>query len=440
MAKWDVVLVLLPCLGAFVAMGGVVVVDAAIPEHRVTHLPGVSDAEFQELPPMFAGHISLDNLPDVYGSHVKYFYYLVLKDTSASPDGTDSTSASTVAWHQGGPGGSALAGLLLEHGPVLIDYCSDTGNVTAPPRPLPNPNSFHHLANMVYVDHPPPTGFSQCVGVCEWDDASQAVLGRLFYEAFFKAYPELLKGLSQKFYLAGESYAGILVPTIAKEILQPTTTVTGTGTGHPSAARLPLQGIMLNNACAGNEEEACPAYGRIPNWAGARAYVEFQHHRQMLSEDMYTRIQVACAGHWGPGEPPAACKALLKDPYWPAQQQTGNEDLMGGGYYLFNPNGRLANQMSLSQRWLDLTEVREALHVAHVTKAFKFVTVPQNYGYTMASLVDTYTQVLVPNLRILHLSGDSDPCVPTESTLAWIRKLGLGTVSEWSPYLSLIHI
>jgi len=283
---------------------------------------------------------------------------------------------------------------------------------------------------MVYVDHPPPTGFSECLGVCEWDDASQAVLGRLFYEAFFKAYPELLKGKSQ-FYLAGESYAGILVPTIAKEILQPTKH--HAHKGQPSA-RLPLQGIMLNNACAGNEEEACPAYGRTPNWAGARAYIEFQRARQMLSEDMYTRIRAACAGHWGPAEPPAACKNLLTDPYWPAPEQSGNADLMGGGYYLFNPNGRLANQMSLSQRWLDLKEVREALHVANVTRAFQFVTVPQNYGYTAASLVRTYQRMLVPNLRILHLSGDSDPCVPTESTLAWIRKLGLGTLAEWSPY------
>jgi len=127
---------------------------------------------------------------------------------------------------------------------------------------------------------------------------------------------------------------------------------------------------------------------------------------------------------------------LQNDPpaYFPLQNETGNPDDMGGGYYIYGPKGRLEVQMALANEWLNLPEVRKALHVAGLTKDFSFVTDLPGYGYTQASLVKSYRTKLIPALRILQLSGDADIVVPTESSAAWIAKLGLPESRSWHPW------
>ena len=91
----------------------------------------------------------------------------------------------TVVWQQGGPGGSSLIGLFTELGPfTLNDFSTRTGefNKTRIPTVFLNPNSWVFApANMLFVEHPAPTGFSYCSpGPCYWNDTSQAETSYLF--------------------------------------------------------------------------------------------------------------------------------------------------------------------------------------------------------------------------------------------------------------------
>ncbi|KAI0649050.1 serine carboxypeptidase [Trametes meyenii] len=62
-------------------------------------------------------------------------------------------TAPLTLWLQGGPGGSGLVGLFQEHGPCLIN--NDTTSISY------NPFSWNNASNMIYIDQPIPTGFSQ---------------------------------------------------------------------------------------------------------------------------------------------------------------------------------------------------------------------------------------------------------------------------------------
>ena len=59
---------------------------------------------------------------------------------------------------QGGPGCSSLGGFLLENGPISYLNTKD--------RPRKGANTWTQEANVIWVEQPVGTGFSQCVKRC----------------------------------------------------------------------------------------------------------------------------------------------------------------------------------------------------------------------------------------------------------------------------------
>jgi len=117
-------------------------------------------------------------------------------------------NAPLLVWFQGGPGSSSIeVGLFFEHGPFMLS----NGRV------VDNPYSWHHLANVLYIDQPAGTGFS-------YTDAEQGYRQTLadvaedihtFFVQFFKRYPAYA---SLDLYLSGESYAGKYIPAISTRL------------------------------------------------------------------------------------------------------------------------------------------------------------------------------------------------------------------------------
>ena len=148
-----------------------------------------------------------------------FVHYWLVENAAKDPN------APTLVWQQGGPGGSSLIGLFTEVGPITLNdhsFAASAGydNESAIPTVFDNPFSWHTSpANMLFVEHPAPTGFSYCVPLeaCTWDDENQAPINYQFYVKFFELYPELAHN---EFYFSGESYAGVLVPTVALQILK----------------------------------------------------------------------------------------------------------------------------------------------------------------------------------------------------------------------------
>ncbi|XP_077124945.1 putative serine carboxypeptidase CPVL isoform X3 [Ranitomeya variabilis] len=159
------------------------------------------------------------------GANVKsYSGYLTVNKTYDSnlffwfvPAQLSPESAPVLLWLQGGPGGSSMFGLFVEHGPYVVNK-----NLTLVHREFAWTNKY----SVLYIDNPVGTGFSFTK-----DDRGYAVnqddVGRDLYSAltqFFQIFPEYQKN---EFYATGESYAGKYVPAIGYYIhtLNPTAKV-----------------------------------------------------------------------------------------------------------------------------------------------------------------------------------------------------------------------
>eukprot|EP00937_MAST-01D_sp_MAST-1D-sp2_P006247 g6247.t1 len=130
---------------------------------------------------------------------------------------------------------------------------------------------------MLFMEHPPPTGFSYCTGQCSWNDTSHAVVNYGFLVKLFSLYPELA---ANQFFMTGESYAGVLVPTTALQIKAHTTAA------NRHLAPWSLDGFALGNACPGNRVFTCTSHS---GWIGTQVALDFRSGHGMLSEKLYVR-------------------------------------------------------------------------------------------------------------------------------------------------------
>ena len=123
-----------------------------------------------------------------------------------------------------------------------------TDKVDGVPQVFLNPYSWSNVANVVYLETPKGVGFSYCEGVtksadCVNTDESTALDAYEFLVNFFAAFPEYK---SNKFYITGESYAGIYIPMMIEQI---DLDVLG--------AKLNFVGAAIGNGCWGNTVGTC---------------------------------------------------------------------------------------------------------------------------------------------------------------------------------------
>ncbi|KAF4671975.1 hypothetical protein FOL47_001062 [Perkinsus chesapeaki] len=129
------------------------------------------------------------------GSDAKLFYWFFESrhDPIASP---------TLIFFQGGPGGSSMYSLTSGNGgPCILNR---PGNGTSL-----NVYSYNTFANVMYIDQPSPTGFSE--GGTPTDSVEAAKSTFLALSIFFNKYPIYNTAV---FYI-GQSYAGHFIPPLA---------------------------------------------------------------------------------------------------------------------------------------------------------------------------------------------------------------------------------
>lgn len=78
-----------------------------------------------------------------------------------------------------------------------------------------NAFSWNKNASVLYLESPPGVGFS-ITSTYNFNDTSTALANYLALQVFFAGYPEFL---TNEFYIAGESYGGVYVPTLASAII-----------------------------------------------------------------------------------------------------------------------------------------------------------------------------------------------------------------------------
>ncbi|XP_039262370.2 lysosomal protective protein-like [Styela clava] len=165
--------------------------NAAPQEDLITELPGLSTLpKFKQ----YSGYLQASGT-----KHLHYWFVESQRNSASDP---------VVLWLNGGPGCSSLDGLLSENGPIHVH---NDGNSL-----YMNPYSWNKLANVIFLESPAGVGYS-------YDDNNNVKTGDSEvashnYAAlldFFKKFPEYLKN---EFYVTGESYGGVYVPTLTEQI------------------------------------------------------------------------------------------------------------------------------------------------------------------------------------------------------------------------------
>lgn len=146
----------------------------------------------------YTGYLDIENSK----KHFFYWFFESRNDPANDP---------IILWLSGGPGCSSSIGLFYEVGPCSIDSELKIVN---------NPNSWTNKASMIFLDQPVGTGYSYSEAKIVDSTAAGSKDMFAFLELFFQKFPHLSKN---KFHLAGESYAGHSIPSLASEILSHST-------------------------------------------------------------------------------------------------------------------------------------------------------------------------------------------------------------------------
>lgn len=122
------------------------------------------------------------------------------------PSENEEATDEIVIWLNGGPGCSSLEGFFQENGPVLWQYGTY--------KPVKNPYTWVNLTNMVWVEQPVGTGFTQGTPTATSEEEAAAQ-----FLGFWKNFVDTFGLQGRKIYIAGESYAGYYVPYITDAML-----------------------------------------------------------------------------------------------------------------------------------------------------------------------------------------------------------------------------
>eukprot|EP00118_Oscarella_pearsei_P025188 m.307689 g.307689 ORF g.307689 m.307689 type:complete len:454 (+) comp42636_c0_seq1:59-1420(+) len=385
---------------------------AAIPEHEIKSLPGWD----RPLPSrQYSGYLPVDTSK----THYRFLHYWVSESFS------DPKNDPVVLWLTGGPGCSSMAGYFLEMGPIMTN--TSTNNVQL----LSNPYTWSRNATMIFLESPAGVGFSYSTNKGDYttNDTMTAEDNFRFLLNFFDAYPEYAKN---DFYISGESYAGIYIPTLA-EVIQKSNSI------------INLKGFLVGNGCVGNKVGGCgPAEQSDP------ILMKFMYGHGLISEGLFSELLDKCGTNWD--NVGIYCKELVQsaigktvginvydvyepcissddDLFWTtatARVRRLREDV--GFTECGAPGGLL--------KYMNEPEVREAIHVKSAAELGDWnFCAKLNYTGNVDSLLSVYPR-LIAQYRVLIYSGDVDACVPYIGSYEWTNSLGYQYGIPWRPWMT----
>jgi serine carboxypeptidase-like clade 1 len=427
----------------------VAILAAAAPdEHLVTDLPGFD----VPLPSShYSGYITMDE-----ASERSLFYYLVQseRDPAADP---------VVLWLNGGPGCSSFDGFVYENGPFSFQPGSTPGGL---PKLHPNPYTWSKVSNMLYLDSPAGTGMSYSLNKSEYKtgDLKTAADAHKFLLKWFELYPEFQSNL---FYLSGESYAGIYIPTIADEVIK--------GMEKGAQPRINFRGYLIGNPVTDKDYDF-------------NSFVPFAHGMGLISTDMYEDIKATCHGtFWGAVDDlcqeninrvswelkdlnvynilapcyhhPKIQEAVFRHSSLPESfRRLGETErsfpvrkTMAGRSWPMRATlrngpvpmwtgigGRSLNCTSdeLATIWLDDEDVRAAIHAKSksLIGSWELNTARLDYTHDTGIMQSYHKKFTILGYRVLIYSGDHDLCIPFTGTEAWVKSIGYQVVDRWRPW------
>ncbi|CAL8082624.1 unnamed protein product [Calicophoron daubneyi] len=405
---------------------------------RISFLPGIVHQ------PQFAQYSGYLNGAD---PNIQLHYWFV--EAREQPD-----KAPLVLWLNGGPGCSSLGGILEENGPFTVQEGNALEN---------NPYSWNKFANVLYLESPAGVGFSYAVNKSgKSDDEITSLNNYHALKNFLDRFPVYK---DREFFVIGESYAGVYVPTLANRILE-------------NPLRLKFKGIAVGN-------------GLFSYQTNDNSLLYFLNYHGLLDEEMWSKLLDTCCT--GQDETKCLftknkfCESLVNQSLAAslgginmyniyAQCDGGASDgflhVLGGQTELRSDEGfrhsdfgnmfrtntlikkqreklnilRRLEAVNLSPPCMDCSKIESYLNQDSVRKALNVnaagtgvwelcsANVNQNYQRLYKDLSPQYLRVLSSKVRVLLYSGDVDAACNYLGTLWFVDNLGLAPKVPFQPW------
>jgi len=377
-----------------------------------------------------------------------------------------------VLWLNGGPGSSSLIGLLTENGQLSTNDDSFLYPLDGVPQVFYNSHGWTKYANMLYLESPKGVGFSYCDDVpsyheCINTDESTALDSYEFLVNWFQAFPEYK---NNKFYITGESYAGIYIPMLMEQL-----DLDSLNSG------IKVVGAAIGNGCWGTKVGTC-AHGAEQQQINADFFFGHGMYSQPLREEIlescgdFSSLTEECSaqldemyaqmgdydvyniydvcGSDNLRSVAASSRSTMKEVFARMASpnvtvQTKDSFSVSAGYssllrrseQLDSKSESVASSSSVGtavgykcgghqamNAWLAEPSVMEALHVLPDTMGM-------SYQKTAADLLPLYSD-LISKYQMLIYSGDTDGCVPYVGTEKWTRDMPYEQTRGWHQWFA----
>ncbi|KAL1834950.1 hypothetical protein ACET3Z_004601 [Daucus carota] len=415
----------------------------------VTHLPGFNGAFPSK---HYSGYV-----PIGAADGKKLFYYFVLSERNPTED-------PVVLWLNGGPGCSSFDGFVYEHGPFNFEKGDSQNSL---PKLHLNPYSWSKVSNIIYLDSPAGVGFSYSGNESDYitGDQKTAIDSHKFLLKWFELYPEFL---DNPFYIVGESYAGIYVPTLSFEVVK--------GIDANVKPAVNFKGYMVGNGCTDDKFDG-------------NALVPFAHGMGLISDELYQEVITECQGNFynpandncesklgkvdreisglniydilepcyhgsenkittvttrlpqsfrklGETERPLPVRTRMFGRAWPLRA-TVRDGIVPTWPQLLNSGNVPCTDDEVATSWLNDETVRKAIHAEQASVAGEWVlcTGRISFRHDTGSMIKYHRNLTSRGIRALIFSGDHDMCVPYTGSEAWTRSMGYEIVDEWRPWI-----
>ncbi|KAM3342190.1 serine carboxypeptidase-like 17 isoform X1 [Capsicum galapagoense] len=367
------------------------------------------------------GYVGVGDVEDV-----QLFYYFIKSESNPESD-------PVLLWITGGPGCSALSGLIYEIGPITFEPVEYNGSF---PTMILNPYSWTKAASIIFLDFPVGTGFSYATtpAAQQSSDLKSSDHAYQFLHKWFIHHPEFLRN---PLYVAGDSYSGMFVPII--------TQIIAIKNDMEIKPFINLKGYLLGNPLTFKGED---------NYE-----IPYAHGMGLISDEFYESLKINCKGEYLDINPSnAMClqdvqtfKELLKGINEPHILEPKCEFVSPKPHLLFGQRRsldekfhQLKNPEQLpalkcrndwykhSYHWADDGQVRDALNIRKDTVG-KWERCASNLKYqkTVMSTIPYHASLSSKGYRSLIYSGDHDKVVSFQSTQAWIKCLNYSIVDDW---------
>ncbi|XP_066345718.1 serine carboxypeptidase-like 7 [Miscanthus floridulus] len=355
---------------------------------------------------------------------VQLFYYFVRSENDPDED-------PLLLWLSGGPGCSGISGLAYEIGPLQFDAQGYRGGF---PTLLYRPETWTKVSNIIFVDSPVGTGFSYAKtkeGLQTGDTKAVKQLV-IFLRKWLQDHPRFL---SNPLYIAGDSYSGLIIPTLTLEIDR--------SIELGEKALCSLKGYIAGNPLTDKQFDTD---GQIP----------FLHGMGLVSNELYENARENCGGKYSPPLNATCAEAVqainnctrdinkqyILDPACPEDDLWSPKTVAetDGMSRVMLESALLGSKCTqalyiLSYTWGNDETIQESLGVRKGTiGAWKRANHELLYNYEIQSVVGYHSRLATKGYKALIYIGDHDAGITVVGTQAWIRYLNLTIVDDWRPW------